>query len=88
MKWQSIDTAPRDGTPVLIHLNGGMTRIACWKDRGAFGTGWRDPIGHAENAAILGEPLHWMPLPDPPAAPRKRAGKGVPRRRNRSAMAV
>jgi hypothetical protein len=70
MKWQPIETAPKDGTPVLIHLNGGMTRIACWKERGAFGAGWRDPIGHAEHAAILGEPSHWMPLPDPPRSQR------------------
>lgn len=78
MKWQSIDTAPKDGTPVLLYFPGTSMRIACWNDRGPYGVGWRDPIGHAEQATILGEPSHWMLLPDPPARrERKPAASGA-----------
>lgn len=96
MKWQSIDTAPKDGTPVLLYFRETSMRIGCWKDRGPYGTGWRDPVGHAEQATILGEPTHWMALPDPPApaghkrAPDRRSGtaRGGAKQRNRSAMAI
>jgi len=69
--WLPIETAPLDGTPVLLlHRNG--RSIARWD-----GTGWRPmaqdshPVFEHENAsastypAILG-PSHWMLLPAPP----------------------
>jgi len=77
MKWQTIDTAPRDGTPVLLYFPGLSMRIGCWKDRGPYGTGWRDPVGHAEQATILGEPTHWMRLPYLPAGAQNRSPRSA-----------
>jgi hypothetical protein len=80
MKWQSIDAAPKDGTPVLLYFRETSMRIGCWKDRGPYGTGWRDPVGHAEQATILGEPTHWMALPDPPARREPKAARATNRK--------
>lgn len=72
--WQPIDTAPKDGTRVLLgapqHVAG-----AKWLDmqRVEYGVVTQDlsywqiegfdwPIGV--------QPTHWMPLPNPPETPR------------------
>ena len=62
MEWQPIETAPKDGTPVLAYgysphyPDEYFTRIQ-W---------WADGIGYwaAHSVSII--PTHWMPLPDPP----------------------
>jgi len=68
MEWQPIETAPRDGTPVLIWLD----------DEGFCVKGiWRRPPGCDEfmwwipemDAGGFHEPSHWMPLPAPPGQP-------------------
>lgn len=72
-RWRPIETAPRDGTPILVwgadisNPTGGYYPRSCW---------WSQE-GHevwvvredASNATYL-EPdaiTHWMPLPTPPA---------------------
>lgn len=64
--WQPIETAPKDGTELLlcsIHLY--SPRTGCWATYhpNAMGkAGWR-------TAPICGDklnPTHWMPLPPPP----------------------
>lgn len=72
MDWQSIETAPRDGTEVLgfwsyvyIEDTGptiGMS-VVSW-EKHDFGEGWTDGDGLA-NAGVY---THWMPLPEPPKA--------------------
>lgn len=55
--WQTIDTAPKDGTEVLLWL-GDDVALGYWReDAQAFDSevGWIRPM-----------PTHWMPLPDPP----------------------
>lgn len=67
MEWQPIDTAPKDGTRILVYDAFYAGRIAVcqfdsyfeWVERGA---------DYATEVWGLGEmsPTHWMPLPEPP----------------------
>lgn len=62
MKWQPIETAPKDGTHVLTFVRE-MPNPICvgWyqedNDDGEIVGTWRDDGG---------SPTHWMPLPEPP----------------------
>lgn len=63
-EWQPIETAPRDGTPILGYDNG-IIRVCVPK---LFGPRWewfRDDIIVPNNTWSI-EPSHWMPLPEPP----------------------
>ena len=53
MTWQPIETAPRDGTRVLVYERDAAL--------GAISLNWVDQDGW-----WLGHPTHWMPLPTPP----------------------
>lgn len=72
--WQPIETAPRDGTTVVVHFKG----------HGAMTVAWEDPWGDGPEAATwcvtdhkhgpypvrgyrTGDDTHWRPLPAPPA---------------------
>ena len=59
MEWQPIETAPKDGTPVLAWLvnPSGDEYITVIKANRSGGWDWR---------SIYFEPTHWMPLPEPP----------------------
>jgi len=68
-KWQPIETAPKDGTYILLLGDSGYTTtphrvaVGCWIE------GYRDFwINHSNDAFTDdGEPpTHWMPLPEPP----------------------
>ncbi|MEI3803141.1 DUF551 domain-containing protein [Agrobacterium sp. CCNWLW32] len=61
--WQPIETAPKDGSDVLLSSPNwhGDVVVGCWSFEG-----WRD----REDSDKL-EPTHWMPLP---AAPAKQEG--------------
>jgi hypothetical protein len=60
MTWQPIETAPKDGTEVLLyHPDLGM---ACWPWWGRQGP-WH-------------EVTHWMPLPPPPDVTPKTGDEG------------
>jgi hypothetical protein len=48
MEWQPIETAPRDGTSVLLYLPGTRIRVGCWRDRGSDGPGWGNPTESGE----------------------------------------
>jgi len=62
-RWRPIETAPKDGTEVLVYCSGFYVS--------SFTSGsWYDP--GAPEFDILGtglEPTHWMPLPAPPEPP-------------------
>lgn len=77
-EWQPIETAPKDGGPVLLWFPWGKTVdsdtgfngirfIGLWSSDGDGGpVCWRDP----EDFEALGDnATHWMPLPAPPEAP-------------------
>ena len=72
MKWEPIETAPKDGTPVLLSVPGwGAGVVICEYVEGTTDAdGWwdmylgGDPYGLRLDADIAG----WMPLPPPPEA--------------------
>lgn len=77
--WQTIDSAPRDGEPVLIwkpdeRMVGEYMMAAYWDDDHYLEPGWV-PVGGVNKQGYLsdvtgtpqGYSTHWMPLPLPPA---------------------
>ncbi len=61
MTWLPIETAPKDGSLVLLcnALDGGM--YVGFYERSE----WEDISGEMMEM-LIGEPTHWMPLPEPP----------------------
>jgi hypothetical protein len=61
-EWRDIETAPKDGTEILVWRKGWGRHIARWVNE------WGDKYFRlASGRDILGGPSHWMPLPDPPS---------------------
>jgi hypothetical protein len=61
-EWQPIETAPKDGTRILIFgarecYGGDYISLAYWDHW------WR---GDYDEPVYVDEPTHWMPLPPPP----------------------
>jgi hypothetical protein len=54
--WQPIETAPKDGTNLLV-TDGKITAL-----------GWHDEFDAPEDpwCGYIKRPTHWMPLPPPP----------------------
>lgn len=73
MEWQPIETAPRDGTPVLVYpptWGSKAASIAVW-DRDEYAKEprpyWRRDDGLGKKYLSREKPpTHWMPLPLPP----------------------
>lgn len=68
MEWQPIETAPKDGTQILlfwpyITQEGGVTTGHWYRAGEGVPDRWYSPIvnGYAT------PPTHWMPLPSPPS---------------------
>jgi hypothetical protein len=57
--WWPIETAPRDGTTILVY-EPGFFHTAAW-EANEFKAGWTNASG-----SWLGDVTHWMPLPGPP----------------------
>jgi hypothetical protein len=67
MSWQPIETAPRDGTVILVYAPG-LFQTAAWVD-GYWTTAcenWLDDV------------THWMPLPEPPTTKGANNGTHTP----------
>lgn len=68
MTWQPIETAPKDGTQVLLWRD--ETIVGRWQidDRRPYWTGgdiyWRGVRWCRDH-----NPTHWQPLPEPPVTP-------------------
>lgn len=59
--WQPIETAPKDGTPVLV-WDGSDAMVSYWSNVTGL-----DGDGEWHTWALCAEqPTHWMPLPQPP----------------------
>lgn len=71
-EWQPIETAPKDGTWVLLFVEryGAKYWLAGHWFSGSDGScGWVSASFYAEphvNWTTCSDPTHWMPLPDPP----------------------
>lgn len=76
MRWQPIETAPKDGQVVALFC---PAWTATWSDRSTEypatyccakwkGTQWGldQPGDLAQSDEVFPEPTHWMPLPKPP----------------------
>lgn len=65
--WQKIESAPKDGTNVLLVNRNGNMATGLWQGTGAS-EGWWIRGGAAPNVFFNGHhgPTHWMPLPDAP----------------------
>jgi len=59
MKWQPIETAPKDGTHVLLRSRKNHLADGCWITANSQCGGWAW-------AYLLQEPTHWMQMPEPP----------------------
>jgi hypothetical protein len=66
MEWQSIESAPKDGTAVLLFAADGICVGLFRADEWVISQGDYVPR-EAGDAFWVGEPSHWMPLPEPPA---------------------
>jgi len=75
MEWQPIETAPTDGTAVLVS-NGGGVWVAKYK--AVYQSGFKPDCpwfclmlnkDYIPNRLQRGRPTHWMPLPGAPKEP-------------------
>jgi hypothetical protein len=65
MKWQPIETAPKDGAWVILFVD-----VELGKDCGIM-TGFyieNGEYGYWSDEEYQLFPTHWMPLPEPPCA--------------------
>jgi hypothetical protein len=64
--WQTMETAPRDGTNILL-AEDGVTSEAYWSESGM---GWWAANTHHTDYVDgqIYAPTHWRPLPSPPKA--------------------
>lgn len=74
MGWQSIESAPKDGTEVLLwgrcHLRGSFYGADA-------NVGWFEDASNDWRARDLPiKPTHWMPLPEPPGIEDQMKGEG------------
>lgn len=63
--WRTIDSAPKDGTEVLVCRPDGDE----WEMRVAYWTGrrwWLEVYDNGLERSSIYEPTHWRPLPPPP----------------------
>jgi hypothetical protein len=68
LQWQPIETAPRDGTPVLVGWDTGWWDAdKCHCEDGVWGYLNSDMSFTPFNE----QPTHWLPLPPPPALKEK-----------------
>ncbi len=67
--WLTIDTAPKDGTRVILFHKPEMIGIGYWGRNGHYNPlGW---LTHSSSGGYINhidQPTHWMPLPPPPVS--------------------
>lgn len=66
--WQPIETAPKDGTLILLASIDGYVMEASWFDAwygDRANPGWMYANLDEEHGSYI-DATHWMPLPEPP----------------------
>lgn len=68
--WLPIETAPKDGTEVLLFCPDDQPQIVSCKYWLGYSPGWMFTDDTLANIAEEGpeNPTHWQPLPEPPGA--------------------
>lgn len=61
MRWQPIDTAPKDGSAWLLVLSPEGCQLAWWSDG-------QDDWLSQDGRYLWDDPTHWMHIPTPPPA--------------------
>lgn len=74
MNWQPIETAPKDGSYVLLLLGGKFVSVGSWdlqKHHSKPNSFWASERGllFGKTWDRANQPTHWMPLPAPPLSP-------------------
>ncbi len=75
--WQPIETAPKDGTPILVFKPAGeygeLLELVAWETLTHClddpESGWLCPYSEQDErggGVFVDNPTHWMPLPTPP----------------------
>ena len=59
-QWQPIETAPKDGTDILVYHPEHREQFVCY----FLGGLWH----YSLDTALGSNPTHWQPLPTPPPA--------------------
>lgn len=73
--WRPIESAPRDGTPILVgHAQRVIAPVYWLTDQDAGVPGW---YLWPPNVRLQWKPTHWMPLPTPPLASAPAAPEGA-----------
>ncbi len=72
--WQSIETAPRDGSPVLVY-SAPHYAVAVWESGH-----WYDAVC-SDGLPALDHATHWMTLPSSPGMVEHKAGPYTRERR-------
>lgn len=66
-EWQPIETAPKDGTLILMHDGSrDLPFVVHWGHVGRFTTSPKMWLGHQFGAMECNKHYQWMPLPPPP----------------------
>lgn len=71
MTWQPIETAPKDGTPILLYKPN-EKRMGAYLLAGFWDVEWWACAGSKLvyfsrlDQREYGHPTHWQPLPEPP----------------------
>lgn len=65
-EWQPIETAPKDGTWILVWMPDRGVMVVSWGEhyRNDNEYGWMD---YLDSFFELDEATHWMPSPEPPS---------------------
>ena len=65
-EWQPIETAPKDGTDILLYTLKHEQIVGVFKTRTDGSAFWECGVYPTGFSAIVNVITHWMPLPDPP----------------------